>query len=85
MPVETIINEKTTLQSVASACLTPGATDRTVYGLKVFSSSEILFQMDDISANEMDVLRFISLIKDKGVEIEQLPYLIEDYVTSLHM
>lgn len=85
MSVETYINEILNLQSMSSSCKSDGCKGQTVYGLKILSSEEIIFQISDISSNEIDVLRLISLLKEQRVTLDQLPYIIEDYVQSLYM
>jgi hypothetical protein len=85
MPIETMINEKMYLQSIASLCQTDGAEGQTVYGLQIVCSDEVVFQAGDISSNEIDVLKLISLIKGQSVGIAQLQEIIEDYVDSLYI
>ncbi len=85
MHIETFINEKTYLQSFASTCKTHGCEGEPVYGLKITNIDDLIFQIDDLSTNEIDVLKLIVELKDQNITSDQLPYIIEDFIQSLYM
>ncbi|SHH99837.1 hypothetical protein SAMN02745823_01863 [Sporobacter termitidis DSM 10068] len=85
MPIETLVNENTTILSIASYCKDPECEDHYVYGIMISYGDQTIFEQQDISTNEIDVIRLISLIKGHDISLDQLPYIVEDYVTSLYI
>ena len=67
---------------IISSCKTDGSVGSMVYGLRN-TGCPVYFPYEDISTNREDVIRLIALLERGNVELDQLSYVIEDYIACL--
>ncbi len=73
-------------QIIASLCKTHGCEGETVYGLQAqYREAHCFVEISDISCHKRDVEKLMErLVSEDSVFPDQLPYIIDDYLTELY-
>lgn len=80
-----VLENQTNFELFKSECKTDGAEGSIVYGLRAvrIDIKKEVYDFEDISCSKEAVMKLIYKLKDEGVSIDQIPYIIEDYIAEL--
>ena len=88
MPVESMKSNELDFQVNTTSCKAQDCEGHLVFGLEVnyFEAGvENNFLIEDISTKKEDVQKLIILLDNNDVTLDQLSYIIEDYIQKLSM
>ena len=68
----------------ASTCRTEGVSEMETYGLKLLVRGQPMVEISDLDRNRDVVVGFGERRKQKTVDLEEIPFLVDDYLGEVY-
>ena len=67
-----------------STCRTEGVLEMETYGLKLLVRGQPMVEISDLDRNRDVVVGFGERLKQKTVDLEEIPFLVDDYLGEVY-
>ena len=67
-----------------STCRTEGVSEMETYGLKLLVRGQPMVEISDLDRNRDVVVGFGERLKQKTVDLEEIPFLVDDYLGEVY-